>query len=303
MMARVIKRILLGLGILIVLAVLAIAALLMRAPIAANASHPIDLARVQQLAGQGGAPPDSIEVIESCQMTVPKVLAVGGDYAGRQTFSMVAFKLNYADGSFGLIDTGMTRKICTNFPAGRFFPDGQRKIDAALPSAKFVVLTHEHVDHAGGVAHFKGRIPGAKLTAEQLRSEQGLEAGFTPERAGAFEPLEYRDLHAVAPGVVLIKAPGHTPGSQMVFVERAAHKPLLFVGDIAWLEDNLTRKLGRPRFTSMIASEDHATVLEQLRAIVDLDDAGAALPVVGHDGAQFDRLVSKGILTRAPGSP
>jgi glyoxylase-like metal-dependent hydrolase (beta-lactamase superfamily II) len=303
MMARVIKRVLLGIGAMIVLAVLAIAALLMRAPIAATASHPIDLARIKQLAGQGGAPPDSIEVIESCQMTFPKVVAVGGDYHGRQRFSMVAFKLNYPDGSFGLIDTGMTREICTNFPAGRFFPDGQRKIDAALPSAKFVVLTHEHLDHAGGIAHFEGRIPGARLTPEQLHSKQGLEAGFTPQRAGAFEPLTYRDLHAVAPGVVLIKAPGHTPGSQMVFVERAGHEPLLFVGDIAWVEENLTRQLARPRFTSLIGSEDRAAILDQLRAIVDVADAGAVLPVVGHDGAQFDRLVAKNIFTRAAASP
>jgi hypothetical protein len=34
-------------------------------------------------------------------MTVPKVLALGGDYVGNQRFSMVAFKLNYPDGSFG----------------------------------------------------------------------------------------------------------------------------------------------------------------------------------------------------------
>jgi glyoxylase-like metal-dependent hydrolase (beta-lactamase superfamily II) len=298
-MARLIKRVLLGVGVLIGLAALAIAGLLMRAPIDATALHTIELARIKRLAGQGGgSPPDSIEVIESCQMTVPKVLAVGGDYLGRQRFSMVAFKLHYADGSFGLIDTGMPRELCTALPAGKFFPDGQRKIDAALPSAKFVVLTHEHVDHAGGISHFNGPIPGARLTLEQLHSKAGLEAGFTPERARAFEPLSYRGLHAVAPGVVLIKAPGHTPGSQMVLVDRAGHKPLLFVGDIAWLEENLTRKLARPRFTSMIASEDHAAILEQLRAIVDVADRGAVLPVVGHDGAQFDRLVAKNVFTR-----
>jgi glyoxylase-like metal-dependent hydrolase (beta-lactamase superfamily II) len=299
MMARLIKRLVLGVGVLILLAVAASAVLLVRAPIDATASQPIDLARVKQLAGQGGEPPDSIEVIESCQVTFPRVLVVGGDYLGSQRFSMVAFKLHYADGSFGLIDTGMPRELCASLPAGRFSPEGQREIDDSLPAAKFVVLTHEHIDHAGGIAHFEGRVPGAMLTPEQLHSKAGLEAGFTPERARAFEPLIYRDLHVVAPGVVLIKAPGHTPGSQMVFVERAGHKPLLFVGDIAWVEENLTRRLARPRFTSVIGSEDHAAILAQLRAIVDVADADAVVPVVGHDGAQFARLVAKNIFTRA----
>jgi glyoxylase-like metal-dependent hydrolase (beta-lactamase superfamily II) len=300
-MARRIKRVLLGIGVVLTVVLLVLAALLARAPIAVTTTHPIDLERVRKLADDRGAGPDTIEVIEVCRVVFPKVLVVGDDYIGSQVFSMVAFVLRYADGSFGLIDTGMTREICTGLPSGQFFPEGQRRVDAALPAAKFVVLTHEHLDHAGGIAHFEGNVPGALLTPEQLNSKPGLEAGFTKERGGAFEPLVYGDLHAVAPGVVLIKAPGHTPGSQMVFVKTAAGKPLLFVGDIAWIEENLTRKLARPRLASTLGSEDHAAILDQLRAIVDVSEAGAALPIVGHDGAQFDALVAKNILQRSHG--
>jgi glyoxylase-like metal-dependent hydrolase (beta-lactamase superfamily II) len=34
----------------------------------------------------------------------------------------------------------------------------------------------------------------------------------------SFKPLDYTGYSAVAPGVVLIKAPGHTPGSQIIYV-------------------------------------------------------------------------------------
>ena len=52
-------------------------------------------------------------------------------------------------------------------------------------------------------------------------------------------PLEYEDYRAIAPGVVLIKAPGHSPGSQMIYVQRADGREFLFAGDIGWSLRNI----------------------------------------------------------------
>lgn len=297
---NLIRRALLGVLALLILGLAAATLLLSSAPIPERAARPIDLERVRALAKSTSALPASVELIESCHTAFPKVAVVGGDYlGGMQPMAMVAYRLVYPDGSYGLIDSGMPESVCRGLPGGRPNVAGQRTIDAALPGAKFVVLTHEHMDHAGGVAHFPGRVPGARITAEQLHSSHGVEAGFTKARARDFKPLAYDELEVIAPGVVLIKAPGHTPGSQMILVERDAGKPLLFVGDIAWVEENLTRGLARPRLISLVGSEDNAAIRDQLRAIVDAAAAGGVIAVVGHDGAQFERLIADGTLRRA----
>ena len=88
-----------------------------------------------------------------------------------------------------------------------------------MSTATQIVITHEHMDHIGGLtthADLARVLPKAKLTREQLSEpERSLPARF-PERAlDGYQPLVYEQYHAIAPGVVLIKAPGHTPGSQM----------------------------------------------------------------------------------------
>jgi glyoxylase-like metal-dependent hydrolase (beta-lactamase superfamily II) len=54
---------------------------------------------------------------------------------------------------------------------------------------------------------------------------------------------------AIAPGVVLKKAQGHTPGSQMVFVALASGSELLFVGDVVWNFDAVTQLKYRRKST------------------------------------------------------
>ena len=63
-------------------------------------------------------------------------------------------------------------------------------------------------------------------------------------------PLEYDHYYAAAPGIVLVKAPGHTPGSQLVFVKLASGKELLFIGDVAWHMDQIRQLWYRPRLVT-----------------------------------------------------
>ena len=60
----------------------------------------------------------------------------------------------------------------------------------------------------------------------------------------------------VAPGVVLIPAAGHTPGSLYVFVALANGQEVLLVGDTVWSHHNLNRAVGRPLAVSLGLGED-----------------------------------------------
>jgi glyoxylase-like metal-dependent hydrolase (beta-lactamase superfamily II) len=111
--------------------------------------------------------------------------------------------------------------------------------------------------------------------------------------------LVYAGLHAIAPGVVLIKAPGHTPGSQMIFVRLASGREYLFMGDVASLADNVLLQHQRSRYvTRFISGDDRAAVAAQLRAIDDLHRQAPAMVLVpGHDGPTIAALIGQGALT------
>jgi hypothetical protein len=137
-------------------------------------------------------------------------------------------------------------------PDAELSADGYAAIQRALAGARKIVITHEHADHSGGFATYdtpKDLVGRLELTREQLgNSEQPARASRVPRRRA--HPDRVRALLALAPGLVLVKAAGHTPGSQMVFVKLADGKEYLFVGDVAWRMDQIRELWYRPRLVT-----------------------------------------------------
>ncbi|MGE6760602.1 MBL fold metallo-hydrolase [Corallococcus interemptor] len=162
------------------------------------------------------------------------------------------------------------------------------------------VVTHEHFDHCAGIAHSASLDEVASrvhLTDEQLRSPLAEEAGFTAELRARFTPLQYERLHLLRPGVVLIKAPGHTPGTQLVYVRLADGREFLLVGDVAWHQDNIRLPRMHPRLTHWIGGEDAQAMAHQLQWLHDLLRTAPELhPVVAHDGAQMQDYLRRGLI-------
>ncbi len=124
-----------------------------------------------------------------------------------------------------------------------------------------------------------------RLTSEQLANDDALEAIDFPESLREkLVPLDYDDVVVIAPGVVLKKAPGHTPGSQMVFVTFGDGRERLFVGDVVWNVDAILELRYRTRLvTDWVIGEDREAAIHQLRALRDLYDQGDVDIVVSHD--------------------
>jgi glyoxylase-like metal-dependent hydrolase (beta-lactamase superfamily II) len=98
-------------------------------------------------------------------------------------------------------------------------------------------------------------------------------------------PFRYERYVAVAPGVVLIRTPGHTPGSQMVYVRLADGREVLHAGDTATMERSWRKLRARSRLVGdLLVSEDRARVFAWLKAIRALKRENPDLVVIpGHE--------------------
>ena len=111
-------------------------------------------------------------------------------------------------------------------------------------------------------------------------------------------PFTYERAVAVAPGVVLLRAPGHTPGSQLVFIERQDGEEFLLLGDVAWHRENYEQVQERARLVTLLLGEDRDAVLAQLAALQKLSTAEPKLHIVpGHDGVVMKQLLDAQLMT------
>lgn len=178
-----------------------------------------------------------------------------------------AHVLAYADGRTVMIDPVHGAELHEKFYGSGFNPQAWEVMQQALSRASLVLATHEHFDHVAGIAQmadFSAARGKVLLSREQLQSAALDDAEFSEEQLAQLEPLDYDDYYSPAPGIALKKSPGHSPGSQMIFVHFDDGREVLFIGDVAWSWQNLFEQRGRPRFVSAIIGEDGSLVAAQL---------------------------------------
>lgn len=261
-------------------------------PIPEQTQFALNLSQLRELAA---APkeqlPVAVEALVVAQGSMPSGLVVAG--ANMRPLKRVwpSFQLRYEDYSF-VIDGAYKEP---NQP-------GQLTVlEAALLRARKVLFTHTHADHVLGVAkaEFYAQIKDKLvLTFEQLNESNHGRRNFPAGGLSGIVALKYDMLKRFAPGVVLIKSPGHSQGSQMIYVQTRDTNEFLLVGDVVWDMGNINSLQTRPKLIGeWLLKGDEALVAQQVRALFEFHQAHPDVHIViSHDANLLQQQFVQGLL-------
>lgn len=263
---------------------------------------PVTIAQLRDLAAAiPGQAPGEVRLEQVAWRRLPGNLFAAGSGLKRRRIAIMAWQLPVPGGRPVMIDSGVTKALSDEMQLEAFVPEIQARVDAELGRAGLILITHEHPDHLGPLAALGGSPlkQAARLNALQLPSAP-LASGLPwREREGLSARIAPGAPQALAPGVVVIPAPSHTPGSQMIFVRLANGREYLFAGDIATMDSSWRELRARSRLIGdWFAPEDRAEVYAWLRTIRALKAQAPRLVVVpGHDFETIiDPLAQNGIV-------
>ena len=101
---------------------------------------------------------------------------------------------------------------------------------------------------------------------------------------------ESRDVYGDG-AVVIVPAPGHTPGSVIIFVSLPDRRRFAFVGDLVWQREALELREEKPWWTRMSADADAGRVREQLLRMSAIVQRFPELTIVpAHDQRGFANM-------------
>lgn len=186
-----------------------------------------------------------------------------------------------------------------------YVPQGGLKnalLEAGHPRPSFVLITHAHWDHTGGLldlhhprvilgpgeADFVENFPAEKPPTVMPHHLAGATlATFPWDGPGLREFPAGHDLFGDG-SVVLVPLPGHTPGSVGVFLSLVRGRRLLFVGDATWTDDGFRLPSHKLAPLSKTTDDDPARLSDRVSHIHHLQRHDPKLLVVPtHSGAAF----------------
>jgi len=289
-------------------ALAAVAAALLASPIGAQANPYTDslLQAARALSHAVPGPlPVAIGYFSAQNDSFPISDAIAGAPRTNVPFVTPVFQIRYSRGWI-MVDAAMDRAAAAANGGGPFDDVRYAKIQAALRGAGLIVITHEHPDHVGTLSHSAiatALAPKTMLTRRQVATMLTANGSAPPmidsALARRYLVVDYDRVLPIAPGVVLIRTPGHTPGAQMVLVTLANRKQVLLAGDVAWLKAGVDSERQKPDSIIRFMHEDRTAIAQQLAWLKHVVEPAGVVVVISHDGAQLDRLAQVGVLVGA----
>lgn len=264
-------------------------------------------------------PPEGVDVVAVPTGVNKRVAAYGyrgGSPFERRDFNIGAILIKHPSGDL-LVDTGFGSGIdrqmasmppyfqrLTKYEVWRTARDQLQAAGYDFGRLGGILLTHTHWDHVSGLPDFPD-VP--VLVTERDKAafnREGMNGYFgapfneiaVPWRLITFEAGPYlgfpRSHDVYRDGsIVCVPAPGHTPGSIIVFVTLANRVRYALVGDVVWQREGLTRLEERPWLVRRLADMDpdgNRRNLLRMAAIVERIPSMIVVP--SHDQRAFADL-------------
>ena len=256
--------------------------------------------------------PIKVSVIETAEQVMPRraVLDPNTDPTPDASYVMThpSFVLEWADGRLLLVDTGMTRAGAIKFGqpmetlAGAAPATPLKSVASALDKdlarVKGIVFTHLHLDHVDGLRDICARLEkpvkvfmtGGQLDTWTVFTSEGKDVVL--HSAGCTEPVRIGPAKLIPlegfPGVGVIHAAGHTPGSQIVVAavrdQAGTLKRWVFSGDVTNTIDGIRHDISKPLlYRLVIVPEDDDRLGELRRYLRALEQDLKMTIVPSHD--------------------
>lgn len=254
-----------------------------------------DLTEWRELAdAPASALPTGIKIVEVGRDMAPPFAAQAGRFGPPIGMTYNAVEVSYSNSTIiigGAVDR-ITAEGMTQSAADWVFDDAAyTRLTEAMLSADQVLMTHEHLDHIMAIARHPdpANLAGnLVLNAAQIDALPMFAIGPLAPPLQNLEPRLQGAVQAIAPGVVIVPAAGHTPGSQNVFITLANGEEILLIGDIVWNIEAIKALKTRPVLTQYLVFrpnyEDREAVKTQVRALHDMMAADPDLLILpAHD--------------------
>lgn len=238
----------------------------------------------------------------------------GGAFGEERIFGMGPILLQHPQGVL-LVDAGFGRNVDAHFRTMPVLMQALSKYEKGIPAAdqfqaagfdptrlRGVVLTHAHWDHVSGVEDLR-KVPVWLPQAELDFIRGGNKNSALARSFGdlAYKVYDFPDgpylgfessFNVFKDGsVVIVPAPGHTPGSVVVFATLASGRRYALIGDLAWQREGIEIPAERPWLPRRLIGENDADTRRALVLMHQLQAAAPNLTIVpAHDQRVLDTL-------------
>lgn len=301
-----IKRVLLGLGALAALGLGTLAYTFVPSDLSVPEVGPLSQPAKMETAGVSVHAVLTGKILTRAGMTYR-----GGSLIEERATGMGALLVKHPSGNI-LIDAGLGRNVDAHYETVPWLMRNVTTLVKETPAAgqlktagvevSAIVLTHAHWDHVSGVEDFPN-IPVWMSEAELAFVDKGGAAtelarsvkttDFTnfPWNGGPYMGFEKSHDVFGDGALVIVPAPGHTPGSIFVFVTTSDGMRYLLIGDTAWQSEGVDRPAEKPWVSRRLVDQQP----ERVRALlVQLNQLKRQVPdlivLPAHDRRMWETL-------------